>query len=312
MNGRLICKGCGQPVQARVLWALGAPWHPEHFLCAACGRPITEASFNEYQDAPYHTECYMQTVLPRCAYCGKPLVGEYVVDPRGRKLCREDAEQCTPCQFCGSLISPEEQERGTGLYRCSACRATAIETAEDAKPFYRQVVQWIGQEGLRYYNLPLSLELCSREKLASYMAHRVTAKGGREADSLGVTRSTTYTQNGQVIRRTIDGVAILEGLPAAVFQGVVAHELGHVWLAVHAIATPSPREEEGFCELLAYRLYHHQATAEARLQIVRMERNPDPIYGEGFRQVRALSERLGFQQLLTALLQARRWPGGHP
>src|SRR6266542_4491834 len=74
MSVQPICKSCGQPIWGNYLNALGATWHPEHFMCAACGRPIGGSSFQLYQGAPYHLECYRDRVAPRCAYCGKPLV----------------------------------------------------------------------------------------------------------------------------------------------------------------------------------------------------------------------------------------------
>ena len=78
-----VCKGCGQPIWGNYFTALGGTWHPEHFVCAACGRPITDASFNMYQKTPYHVGCYARQIAPKCAYCSEPLLGEYFVDAWG-------------------------------------------------------------------------------------------------------------------------------------------------------------------------------------------------------------------------------------
>ena len=58
----------------------------------------------------------------------------------------------------------------------------------------------------------------------------------------------------------VNGIAVLQGLPAVLFQGVTAHELGHVWLIVHGIQDLPNWAEEGFCELLSYRYYTEMAT----------------------------------------------------
>ena len=68
MAGQPICKQCGQPIYGSYLDALGATWHPEHFVCAACGQPIDVSSFNVFEGKPYHPRCYIERVLPRCVY----------------------------------------------------------------------------------------------------------------------------------------------------------------------------------------------------------------------------------------------------
>jgi hypothetical protein len=89
LRSQPVCKGCGQPIWGSYFTALGGTWHPEHFGCAACGRPITDASFNLHQGAPYHAECYANQLAPRCAYCAKPLPGEYLVDSWGTLFCKQ-------------------------------------------------------------------------------------------------------------------------------------------------------------------------------------------------------------------------------
>src|SRR5258708_5481520 len=72
-----LCKQCGKRIDGNYVSALGATWHPEHFLCAACGRPIDDMHFNLHQGMLYHSDCYRDHAAPKCAYCGKPLIGTY-------------------------------------------------------------------------------------------------------------------------------------------------------------------------------------------------------------------------------------------
>jgi hypothetical protein len=300
-----ICKACGQPIRGNYFSALDATWHPDHFLCAACHKPISDAQFNLHEGAPYHPQCFRQSIAPRCAYCGKPLVKEYLVDHWGTKFCKEHQGKYPVCSFCGRLVPPQQQEtgtRGSGSVRCPTCRASAIETIDQARPIFKRLIQWINAHGLVYNNLPLSLELVDRPRLSELL------KGRAGTDSLGVTMSTTQTVNGRIISTKVDKVAVLEGLPSIVFQGVTIHELGHVWLIVHDIKGLPSWAEEGFCELLSYRYYTQLNTDESRYHARSIESNPNPIYGEGFRRVRAMADAKGFQRFVETLRSTKRLP----
>src|SRR5262249_39258759 len=145
-----------------------------------------------------------------------------------------------PCEYCRRLVSPQQQERGAEVVRCPICRSAAVETIEEAQPLYLRVAHWANGQGLTYNNLPLQLELCNRAKLAQLLRER------SGPHSLGATTSTTYTQDGHIVRTEVTGIAILNGLPATLFQGVTMHELGHVWLIVHGVRGLPLRDEEGF------------------------------------------------------------------
>jgi hypothetical protein len=86
------------------------------------------------------------------------------------------------------------------------------------------------------------------------------------------------------------------------------HELGHVWLIVHDIRGLPIRDEEGFCELLAHRYYQHLDTPDARYHASSIEKNPNPVYGDGFRHIHALAEKYSFSRLLTNLVAEKRFP----
>lgn len=299
---RLVCKGCGQPIWGNYLNALGTTWHPEHFICAGCSKPIESANFQVHQGSPYHVECYTRQIAPRCVYCGKPLIGEYLIDHWGQKFCAVHQGQFPVCAYCGRLISPQQREATDKVARCSVCRSTAIETSVEVKPLFTHVIRWMNGQGLMYHNLRLSLELCDRARLAELL------QDGNTGHSLGATTSATYTQNGQVIRTDINGIAVLQGLPSILFQGVTVHELGHVWLIVSGVHGLSAWEEEGFCEWLSYRYYLAHNTPESRYHRHGKEQNPDPIYGEGFRRVQALAEKVGVSRLIETLQTTKRLP----
>ncbi len=339
MVAQRICKGCGRPITGSYLTALGATWHPEHFVCAACHRPIDDAQFNVHEGVPYHSvcylnriaprcaychkpitgqyythegasyhaECYLNHVVPCCAYCGKPLISEYRIDYWGTKYCKEHQNEYPRCAFCGRLVPSQQQEPGTkgkDQVRCPICRTRAVETLDRARPLFQDAIQRLNAQGLQYNNVPLAVELVDRAGLAQLLS------GRSWADTLGVTKGSIQTLNGQVVATKVDGIAILRGLPAALFRGVSTHELGHAWLALQGIRDLPGWAEEGFCELLSYRFYKQLNTEESRYHIATIEENRDPIYGEGFRCIRAMVDRVGFQGLIEALKTTKRLPWG--
>lgn len=298
------CHYCGQPVSGQYVVALGANWHPEHFCCAGCGQPLGDHSFQLSHGQPYHQACYLAYQAPRCVYCQKPLAGTYLIDHWGNVFCPEHEQQYPRCSFCSRLISPQQQQEGWLAYdsqRCPICRSTAIETAEQAQPLFQQCKQWIAQQGFRFNQLPLRLELCTRAKLATLF------QGHAAEHPLGVTLATT-SQSGGVITSRVEGVALLQGMPALLFAGVVLHELGHVWLTVHKITGLPLWAEEGFCQLLSHRYYAGLSTPEARYHREGLEREFDPIYGDGFRRIRARAEQTGFAHFVETLQRTKRLP----
>jgi hypothetical protein len=113
---------------------------------------------------------------------------------------------------------------------------------------------------------------------------------------------------GRTTTSQVEGVAVAQGMPALLFSGTVLHELGHAWLTVHGVEKLPLWASEGFCELLAHRYYSDQSTPEARFYLKQQNERLDPIYGDGFRTVRALSDRLGFANLVEALHTTKRLP----
>jgi len=221
-------------------------------------------------------------------------MGEYLVDAWGTKFCKRHKQEFPTCEFCGRLIQPAQQERGDPRtiqsIRCPVCRSRAIASLLQARPLFGEVAQWAGAQLPAFEKASsLKLELCDRATLARHKQGSGSGQGS-EPHTLGVTLSTTHTLNGREVRTEVNGIAVLQGLPTPLFQGTLAHELGHAWLVMQGIKGLPPWSEEGLCELLAYRYYAGS-----------IERNPHPIYGDGFRRVRAITDRIGFLNYVTIL-----------
>ena len=77
---------------------------------------------------------------------------------------------------------------------------------------------------------------------------------------------------------------------------MLAHELLHVWQNEHRVSLP-PKFSEGFCNLGTYLFYTYLNNELSTMLAERMMKDPDPIYGEGFREVKQIFETEGENNL---------------
>jgi len=230
---------------------------------------------------------------------------EYVIDAWGQEFCPDHQNEYPRCSFCGRLVPPEQQTPGWSSYgvtRCGICRGSSIEAVEQALPLFQECKQWIARQGFRFNQLPLRLELHDRPTLMNML------QGRSINHPLGVTLTSRQMRNGYIAGSHIEGVAVLQGMPPTLFAGVILHELGHVWLTVHQIEQLPLWAEEGFCQVLSYYYYRDLNTPEGRFHLERLESASDPVYGQGFRTIRDLAEKLGFQRFVEILQQTRKLP----
>jgi len=214
------------------------------------------------------------------------------------------------------------RRRAVDHIRCDTCAATAIETVDQAQLYIPQLIQWVETQGVHFRQKSFRIEVLNR-------ADFIEREGGRR-DPLGLTTSTRYLRNKRIDHTKLESVAILQGLPLPLFVGVCIHELGHVWLVQHNIVNLPIIDEEGFCELLAYRHYAAvvapvdrgagellvpKRVAEdefgidpnaAHFYADNIAKNSSPIYGDGFRKLKQIEERLGFAQITRSLLRKKK------
>jgi hypothetical protein len=186
------------------------------------------------------------------------------------------------------------------------CRAVAVESIAQARTLFDEVVKWLKGQGLLYNNMSLNLLLGNQEQFHKHVNNHI--KGTIDKHTLGVTMLRSYGVAGVNLHTQISGVAILRSLPITLFQAVAAHELGHVWLAVHDVISLSDWATEGFCELLAFCWLMHIGTNESRYYATSIEQCTDSIYGEGFRKIRSLAQATGFNNLIKMLHTKKALP----
>ncbi|XP_065511377.1 transforming growth factor beta-1-induced transcript 1 protein-like isoform X2 [Caloenas nicobarica] len=93
-----VCGGCRQPIVGKeVVTALGHTWHPQHFCCAHCGKPLGDQGFLEQDGRPFCPHDFSRLFSPRCLGCSGPVLAEFVAAMGGLWHPR-----CFVCQECSS------------------------------------------------------------------------------------------------------------------------------------------------------------------------------------------------------------------
>jgi hypothetical protein len=125
-----VCHGCGEPIHGAGIGALGVDWHPEHFVCAICGQPIS---------------------------------GNFRVDPDGKPYCAGKPADHRACWYCGRLLTSRAAH---GADRCDACLGRAVSLSADAQQRFIGVVRWAYDNGLVFPNaMRLRVDLASPAQL---------------------------------------------------------------------------------------------------------------------------------------------------
>ncbi len=293
------CSGCSQPIEGEYIRALDKFWHPEHFVCAHCGERIGK-TYLVHRGKPYCTDDYMRLFAEKCALCGQPLMDGYMLDALGNKYCQrhESDPRCSSCdRFIGQFHTGGGLRYADGRVICQECRSTAIDEVSDVYLLLNDV-----QNVLKKYDicfdpkLKINLQLLGQDELASRMPKRK-----RNQHAAGLTQTSINTINGFESSRELKGITMLYGLPYEHLGSVLAHELGHAWLFLNHYPKLPNKLEEGFCELLSTYWLQSRDNDLARVRLKLLEKNPDRVYGSGYRLFNKTIARYSLAYVLDCL-----------
>jgi hypothetical protein len=203
------------------------------------------------------------------------------------------------CAFCGRPAGRGEhagwRDLGAGQPRCPTCSVGAVNTTEDVRSRLGTI---------RGTLKDLGFSLTTRVRVELSTSDKLWAGQVRHTGALGTTElRLTGARGGEAVR-----IRVLAGLPKVVFGRVVAHELGHAWLAQFGARPLDGMVEEGVCELIAYAWLKRTGTPFALALRDQMLHNPDPLYGNGFRTVHAATRQHGLRAIITGLAQSGHLP----
>jgi hypothetical protein len=299
------CAGCGKPLTGQYITALGRGWHPEHFRCERCGK-LLNGEFFEQDGKAYCETDYHELFSPRCMVCGAAMRGEYVVNGWGEQYCSRHERDLSRCYSCNRPISPRLTGGGAtyrdGRSQCNLCRRTSVHSVAEGGQIMERVKEVLARAGVDVSKASIPL------RLADALELRQKSTNAYSADPSGVACTRVWTDGGKEIRREVEEIAILHGLPQWHFEAVAAHELGHAWLFLNRFPPLPPTIEEGICELCEYLWLREQDRPEARWLLRAMDDNPDPVYGEGYRAVRRALEGRTLHEVFEHVWRNQRLP----
>lgn len=302
---RIVCDHCGELLPDQWLTYEGKKLHQacyqNHYQekCVHCSRPIT-GSFHRDESGAWHVPCYDKIKAEPCSACRGPLKGKILLDVWGNKAHASHGGQRTlTCSICARLISQATSQGGVqygdGRSVCGICRITEISTPAQIAQAKTTVIAQLQAAGFDYIPDYIAVTLADQRLMNKRLGVHSTS------NSHGYTKTLEKRINGQIQRE--HSIFILYGLPRLSFMAVLAHELLHVWLNDRGIHHWSEREIEGFCNLGCMVIYQNDNTPLAQVLLKRMEEDKNPVYGDGYRLMRAKLQKQGWAGLIQTIQQ---------
>jgi hypothetical protein len=208
----------------------------------------------------------------RCAVCGNPFgariftVQDSVTEEK-KQICQDCATLTTVCFICGMPVKTNYTTLPDGRILCARDARTAVLDEEDAKRTCREAKDSLDRLFSRFLDFPetnVTVAIVDRVHLQDLFKF-----AGRDYVCPNVWGYTETETNRHHLEHRI---SLLSALPLASFKATCAHEYAHTWLNENL---PEQRKKslsrdanEGFCELVSYRLMEAQNDAAQKKQIL--------------------------------------------
>lgn len=298
---RLVCDHCGQVLDEKWTVYQGKKYHPECFKngvqprCGICGMTIA-GEYTEDAEGVYHMACYKARKLPRCSVCDWPIEeGKYIQDVWGN-ISHEShgGKPYSLCSSCSIIISEKTSKGGfeykDGRMICGICRESAVFHTAEIEEQLRVVGALLTTAGFPPLPKGITINLIDLKTL-------LKKSGSYKKNTKGLTNSSVKSI-GSIRLSSQHDIFILHGLPKTEFRGVLAHELLHVFLSDWETSL-NEQKMEGFCNLGSRIIYQNDPSKHAQILLENLERDPDPVYGDGYRLMLKQVERIGWGNFLT-------------
>ncbi len=214
-------------------------------------------------------------------------------------------KECAAKPHCFNCRLPNDcRQLDDGRNICENCFLDAVFDAGKAKAVFDQV-----RERMRK-DLKLGTDRNIHFMLTSLpdLEKRSQSEGGNGQElglySYTFTEVTTTTKrfpwskSVDTVHRTNERFAIyaLYGMTAERLIEICAHELAHDWMQKNYPQIRDLKIREGFAEYVSHSINHLYGHDHLNLRI---EKSPDPVYGDGYRQIADYVQKNGFDALLN-------------
>jgi len=185
---------------------------------------------------------------------------------------------------------------------CKSCYSVAIKPGDQIDKVKQFVIYKLYDTGFNDLRIEdVTIGIVSAQKMAEIRRAPVNLqiKGFNMS-----TVSTTTSLGILTSRKFKHNIFMLTHLTNTEFVGMLAHEMLHAWLVQNGVKM-SNKMEEGFCNMGSYLMYSSTLGELAKMQLKSLHENPDPIYGDGFREMYDLFKRLGWKELIRNVKEKR-------
>ncbi|KAJ8528450.1 hypothetical protein K7X08_022142 [Anisodus acutangulus] len=311
-----ICSGChGDIGSGNYLGCMGTFFHPECFICRACGYPITEYEFSLSGNNTYHKSCFREMTHPKCEVCYQfiPTNAAGLIEYR-----------CHPCWsqnivFHMSMMSPNDAVvvnvwryglHGICHHGYQGPLYHAIRDyyegmnmkIEQQVPMLLVERQALNEdiEGEKhgFHHMPETRGLCHQKSRQSPVLKR-PRMGGREVVGIR-THPQKLTRNVKL--------QLLTG-------AILAHELMHAWLRLKGFRNLSLEVEEGICQVLSYMWLESEKGVKSGVEnklgeffMHQIAHDTSPAYGGGFRAANEAVNKYGLRCTLDHIRLTGSFP----
>lgn len=220
-----------------------------------------------------------------CSICNTEIgAGQYFYDSYGHFAhSHHSIEYCPICQrIIGKYSSNGKTEYSDGRFICGFCNQNEKPVRETSQlnQIYFAALGLLKEKGFEFpKNIKVSL---------------VSMEVFREAGYPPTIYGLNTSQVG--VFEVKHHVKVLWGLPMLLCTGVVAHELLHVWQNSEGLK-PETTISEGLCELGAALVYKRSGSKLGELLFSNTEKNLITEYSEGFKIMKHLLEKHGWQSV---------------
>ncbi|QSH42244.1 hypothetical protein P0136_03790 [Lentisphaerota bacterium ZTH] len=305
----LDCAVCGKKISGRYVKAGSNAYCSSMCYkktlprCAACGKRCSNGYFKKAGKV-YCSESCLKTTLPKCSICGSPFSsGVKIQSPTGTRIYCPQCAKLPRCFCCSLPARCRKLQDGRNI--CPACYKNAIFEQTEAQKVFDEV------RGKMRKDLGIGSNHRIIFKLVDAKFLEKNSSNHQPGQELGLYKhnytrktitKTSYSllggkkQNSKTFS-TDDRYYIyaLYGVPRYKLIEICAHELAHDWMEEQFPHIKDLKIKEGWAEYIASAVNDLFGQSQYN---ERMNNNPDPVYGEGFRFINTYISRHGAQALM--------------
>ena len=238
-----------------------------------------------------------------CHICNKPIVGKYYIDSWGHKVCAIHIEEkeVLHCSTCTGFTC-KTHSLVDGRFLCPVCMNSAIKRGENIDQVISLVHKNLGLVGFGDINTEnIKVQIETAQFMANLRGGQINTNNKGLALSKVNSSFSLLGGNKLTMQHTI---YMLEYQPRVEFAGTLAHELLHAWQVQNDI-TPPPKLCEGLCNLASYYIFTIMSNSLSNILIKGLMNSPDPIYGDGFREVYRMYESINWEGVIEFYRQKK-------